>query len=75
MLTLGMARKMFSRSSFYLVAIILGVGLMLLSIYVLILAIEHNDHFRIFLQAMQFILWTIFTIIYFRLYKKGTASL
>ncbi|HXS57668.1 MAG TPA: hypothetical protein VN726_16155 [Hanamia sp.] len=70
-----MARKMFTRSTFYLLAIVLGIGLILLSIFVLILAIQHNDLFRIFLQVIQLVLWTVFTIIYFRLYKKGTASL
>lgn len=70
-----MAKKLITRSTFYLVAVILGVGLILISIFVLILAIQHNDLFRIFLQVIQLVLWTIFTIIYFRLYKKGTVPL
>jgi hypothetical protein len=70
-----MARKMITRSTFYLVAVILGVGLILISLFVLILAIQHNDLFRIFLQVIQLVLWTIFTIIYFRLYKKGPVPL
>lgn len=65
-----MERKIITKLNVYVFSIVIGTVLVLLEIFALILASKNNDASKIFLQGILLFTWTVYTIIYWVLYKK-----